>query len=101
MNSFLFNIMILMMCTRAICHFLSEAFSNYMRLTKMNLLFSVMIKNISFFKFFFRNNIFVWILLVAVAQQFWTAITLLYLAFKPRSDKLNVKKKYEELKMKA
>lgn len=68
MNSFLFNIMILMMCTLAICHFLSEAFSNYMRLTKMNLLFSVMIKNISFFKFFFRNNIFVWVLLVRPAH---------------------------------
>ena len=64
MNSFLFNIMILMMSTLAVCHFLSEAFSNYMRLTKMNLLFSIMIKNISFFKFFFRNNIFIWILLV-------------------------------------
>lgn len=65
MNSFLFNIMILMMATLAVCHFLAEAFSNYMRLTKLSLLFSIMIKNVDFFKFFFQNNIFVWVLLVA------------------------------------
>lgn len=31
--------------------------------------------------------------------QFWTLITVIYLAVKPRSDKLDVKKKYRELKV--
>lgn len=64
MNSFLFNALILMITTLAVCHFLAEAFANYMRLTQVGLLFSVMIKNISLFKFFFQNNIFIWALVV-------------------------------------
>lgn len=64
MNSFLFNVTILMIASLAVCHFLAEAFSNYMRLTKLGLLFSIMVKNLNFFKFFFRNNIFIWALLV-------------------------------------
>lgn len=99
MNSFLFNIMILMMATLAVCHFLAEAFSNYMRLTQLGLLFSTMIKNMDFFKFFFKNNVFVWILLVRSTDKFWTCVTLIYLAVKPRTDRLDLKKKYQELKV--
>lgn len=44
MNSFLFNLMLLMLCTPAIIHFLIELLESYMRLSSGAFIFTVLIR---------------------------------------------------------
>lgn len=72
-NSFLFNSLLIMLCTPAIMMFIVELFEAYLRLTSTVFVFTVLVKKMDFFKFFYENKIFIYIYL------FWSLMTFLYL----------------------
>ena len=53
MNSFLFNIIIILLSSVALTHFCTYAFSQYVRLSSLDFIFNVQIKNMKFYKYFF------------------------------------------------
>ena len=55
-NSFLFNLFLLLLCAPAIMHFIVELFEAYMRLTSGAFIFTVMVRRMKFFKWFFEKN---------------------------------------------
>ena len=72
-NSFLFNSILIMLCTPAIIMFIVELFEAYLRLTSTVFVFSVLVKKMDFFKFFYEKKIFIYFYL------FWSLMTFLYL----------------------
>lgn len=91
-NSFLFNCFLLLLCTPATLHFIITLFESYMRLTSGALLFTTILQNMKFFGFFYKSKIFLIIYLV------WAGLTLIYLLFKSKSDRINLEKMMEERK---
>ena len=77
-NSFLFNLAVVMLCSAPLVHFLSQSFSGYASYSSAYLLFDVQIKNMSFFAPMFQQHIFTYIILGMCG------LTTLVLAFKPR-----------------
>lgn len=73
MNAFLVNTWILLICSIPTVHFCAQAFPVYARNTEVDLLFGTQIKYIAFFGAFFKNKIFVYVLLII------SIISLLYL----------------------
>jgi LMBR1 domain-containing protein 1 len=49
MNSFLFNIAIILICSVSLTHFITMAFDQYCRLAESNFIFNVLIKNLKFY----------------------------------------------------
>lgn len=91
-NSFLFNVIFVLLCVPAAMHFIIELFQSYMRLTSSAFLFSGLMGKMKFFKFFWEKKVFLYAFLV------WTVITFFYLLVKPKSDRLNIKKMIERRK---
>lgn len=83
-NSFLFNMFMLLLCTPAIMHFIIELFEAYMRLTSGAFIFTVLVRKMKFFKWFYENKVFFYLYLI------WALLTFIYLMFKPQSDRLNL-----------
>lgn len=79
MSSFLFNIGLVLMCAMPVVQFSADAFSQYARNATINQIFNVQIANLNFFGFWFKNNIFVYILM---SFMFLAAV---YLMCKPRN----------------
>jgi LMBR1 domain-containing protein 1 len=77
MNSFLFNLSLILMATIPVVQFSSQAFADYARLTEIENMFGAQIKHLVFFKYFFENNIFVYIFFAM------SLATLVYLIFYP------------------
>eukprot|EP00656_Telonema_subtile_P040987 TRINITY_DN4608_c0_g1_i3.p1 TRINITY_DN4608_c0_g1~~TRINITY_DN4608_c0_g1_i3.p1 ORF type:complete len:571 (+),score=127.21 TRINITY_DN4608_c0_g1_i3:143-1855(+) len=64
MSSFLFNAMILGITSFSVVQFVSQAFQGYAGSdSSATVLFHVSARNMQFFKYFFRNNVFVYVLL--------------------------------------
>jgi LMBR1 domain-containing protein 1 len=83
-NSFLFNLGIVMFCTIPLVHFCVLAFKAYTVDTDAFLLFIVEIGNLHFFRTFYSgNNVFIWIILVVACMVF------LYLLRYPRDQAMN------------
>jgi len=76
-NTFLFNLMLVMLCAPAILHFMIELFESYMRLTSGVFIFTVFVKRMKFFKWFYENKIFFYLFLL------WGLCTTVYLLCKP------------------
>ena len=91
-NTFLFNLLLVMLCTPAIVHFMIELFESYMRLSSGVLIFTVIVRRMKFFRFFYKNNVFFYIFL------FWSICTCVYLLCKPRNDRMNIKKMLDDRK---
>eukprot|EP00027_Filamoeba_sp_ATCC50430_P001449 CAMPEP_0168548398 /NCGR_PEP_ID=MMETSP0413-20121227/4536_1 /TAXON_ID=136452 /ORGANISM="Filamoeba nolandi, Strain NC-AS-23-1" /LENGTH=461 /DNA_ID=CAMNT_0008578691 /DNA_START=83 /DNA_END=1468 /DNA_ORIENTATION=+ len=53
MNSFLFNILLILICSLTVTQFSSIAFSTYNRLTGINEIFNIGVRNLVFFKWFY------------------------------------------------
>eukprot|EP00657_Telonema_sp_P-1_P009079 TRINITY_DN3256_c0_g1_i2.p1 TRINITY_DN3256_c0_g1~~TRINITY_DN3256_c0_g1_i2.p1 ORF type:complete len:556 (+),score=154.25 TRINITY_DN3256_c0_g1_i2:141-1808(+) len=70
MSSFLFNAMVLGITSFSIVQFVSQAFQGYAGAdSSATVLFHVSARNLKFFKYFFRNNVFIYILVgVAVVN---------------------------------
>ena len=76
-NSFLFNMFLLLLCAPAVMHFIIELFEAYMRLTTGSFIFTVMVRRMKFFKWFYENKVFFYIYLI------WALLTFIYLMCKP------------------
>jgi len=81
MNSFLFNVMLVLLCTIPNIQFCTEAFSIYARVTAVDLLFGTQIKYLRYLSFIWSNNIFLYVMFVFVA------LTSIYLCLKGPKDK--------------
>jgi len=64
MNSFVFNVGLIMISVFALLQFVSGSFSQYVRLTAMDMIFGVQVKYVDFYKSFFAKNVFETIFLV-------------------------------------
>lgn len=92
LNSFIFNLQLLLFCAPAIVHFQTEIFAKYMIYSVSVEMFVVEVRRMNFFKFFFDFNIFYYAFILI------TLITFFYLLFKPKSDRLNIQKMIEDRK---
>eukprot|EP00386_Alphamonas_edax_P010288 GDKI01033357.1.p1 GENE.GDKI01033357.1~~GDKI01033357.1.p1 ORF type:complete len:543 (+),score=87.29 GDKI01033357.1:76-1704(+) len=81
LNTFLFNVGMILLSTTSVIQFSQDAFADYSRLTDADLIFSAQLKYLDFFTYFFKDRIFIYLLLA------WSIITAIYLGIKPR-DKI-------------
>ena len=61
MNSFLFNISLVLLGSMAVTQFVSDCLCDYVAFTDIDALFNTLIKNLIFFKYFYRNHVFQYI----------------------------------------
>ena len=80
MNSFLVNVSLILCCSFPVVQFSAQAFSNYCSLTDVELLFDQQIRYLEFFKYFFANNVFIFVLLGI------SLVTMIFLYIKPASS---------------
>jgi len=73
MNSFLFNVWLIIVSSIACVQFVTNAFSDYVRLTTVDMLFGIQIKYLKFYNWFYKNNVF------EIAFLVWSGLCLLYL----------------------
>uniref|UniRef100_A0A7R9Y953 Uncharacterized protein n=1 Tax=Pinguiococcus pyrenoidosus TaxID=172671 RepID=A0A7R9Y953_9STRA len=78
MNSFLFNIGLLLLCSIPVVHFSTEAFSAYAANTDAANIFNGQIRYMVFFTYFFAEKVFIYIFLIL------SCLSLVYLLYKPR-----------------
>jgi LMBR1 domain-containing protein 1 len=97
MNSFLFNVGIILLCEIPVIQFCSSAFSIYARVTSISMLFGTKIRYIKGFDFMFQYNIFLYIFFAFIA------LTSLYMAVKkPKDSGKEIEKSIsEELELKG
>lgn len=81
LNSILFNVEMMLISSAATVQFTQQAFADYARLTSADVIFAAQIKYMSFYSWFFKNNVFVYALLG------WFLLALIYLLVKPRDNK--------------
>lgn len=70
MNSFLFNILIILLSSVSVTQFLSYAFKEYGTMTDLDIIFSGQIKYLMFFNWFYRYHVFEYILLGFIVLSF-------------------------------
>mmetsp|Transcript_46851 Transcript_46851/g.86960 ORF Transcript_46851/g.86960 Transcript_46851/m.86960 type:complete len:470 (-) Transcript_46851:438-1847(-) len=88
MSSFLFNTGLVLLCALPIVQFCVTAFDTYARNATVNQTFGTQIQYLRFFRYFWVNNVFVYILLA------FSVLTAIYLGCKPRdtsSDSLELR----------
>ena len=78
MNSFLFNVWLLLLCAVACVQFVYAAFQAYASLTAAELLLGLQVRNLLGLSVFFRNNLFIY------AMVGVSALSLLYLCAFPK-----------------
>jgi len=83
MNSFLFNLGLVLLCSLPIVQFSTIAFSDYARFTNVNQIFGVQIKYLKFFSHFWTTNAFIYAILCM------TLLSTFYLLLKPRDSPAN------------
>ena len=89
MNSFLFNVSLILISSVSVTQFCSNAFSDYVTFTDIDLIFGVQIKYLRFFVFFYKNFIFEYAFIIIFALSF------LYLLIRP-NDPMTTEKMFEE-----
>jgi len=62
MNSFLFNILIILLASVSVTQFCSYSFREYAAMSDLDLIFSMQIKYLRFFNWFYRYHVFEYIL---------------------------------------
>lgn len=80
MNAFLFNILWIMLCAIPVVQFCLEAFDGYARYTTIGTLLGVQVKYLQFFRYFFEDNVFVYMLLIIAG------LSGLYLLFRSKDQ---------------
>ena len=89
MNSFLFNVSLILISSVSVTQFCSNAFSDYVTFTDIDLIFGVQIKYLRFFVFFYKNFIFEYSFIIIFA------LSLIYLLIRP-NDPMTTEKMFEE-----
>lgn len=92
MNSFLFNLFMIMITIPAIIHFIVELFEAYMRGTSIAFLFTELINKMNWFKWFYKTKFFFYVYLG------FALLSLIYLLCKPNNDRYNIKQMIAERK---
>eukprot|EP00347_Sterkiella_histriomuscorum_P021703 403333058 len=82
-NSFIFNALIMNIWMFSLIQYLTDMFKDYVRQTSISMIFSVQIKNMYFYQYFLRYNVFIYILTA------WIFISLIYFILKP-VERINV-----------
>lgn len=82
MNSFLFNVTLILLSSCSITQFCADCLEDYVAFTDINMIFNIQIRYLKFFKFFYKYHIFQYILFIIFV------ISLIYLLIKP-SDSVN------------
>lgn len=72
MNSFLFNVILLLIASVGVIQLCISSFPTYTRNTEIYLLFGVQINYMRFYTGFYRHNVF------PIAFLIWTFLTLIY-----------------------
>merc|ERR1712007_234995 len=67
------NVEMVLISSAAVVQFAQVAFADYARLTDADVIFAAQIKYLTFYSFFFENNVFLYALLA------WFLLTLIYL----------------------
>jgi len=78
LNSILFNVELVLIASAAIVQFEQTAFADYARLTEADVIFAAQVKYMNFYRWFFENSVFIWVLLV------WFLLSLIALIVSPR-----------------
>jgi LMBR1 domain-containing protein 1 len=107
MNSFLFNISLVLLGSMAITQFVTDCLSDYVAFTDVDALFNTLIKNLKFFKYFYRNHVFQYLFFCVFVLSLLYMIWQLCKAKKSINDKSgieleknkNKKKKKENIKV--
>jgi len=89
MNSFLFNCLMLLLCSMAVVQFCTAAFSQYSRFTGIDEIFNVGVKNLAGIKYIWMYYFWAWIVLIFVAGGFLIAFPGDKKKNKPKKDKSN------------
>jgi LMBR1 domain-containing protein 1 len=84
MNSFLFNVGLILLCSIPVVQFCTTAFALYAHGSAIENLFGIQVTNLKFLRYFFLNNVFLYALFILAA------LTLIYLLVCP--DKRRNKK---------
>ena len=87
MNSFLFNISLVLLGSMAITQFVADCLSDYVAFTDVDALFNTLIKNLKFFKYFYRNHVFQYIFFAVFV------LSLFYMIWQLRKTKESIKDK--------
>ncbi|ETW07913.1 hypothetical protein H310_02320 [Aphanomyces invadans] len=93
MNSFLFNLALILLCCIPVVQFSNQAFSDYVRLTTIQTMMGIQLRYMKGFSVFWVHNVFLYAILAIVL------LTTLYLAVRPRdtSSKTDaIRKKIEK-----
>jgi len=73
-NSFLFNVLWILLCSIPVVQFCTQAFDTYARYTTIGSLLGVQVRYLEFFRYFFEDDVFIYIILVLMG------LTFIYLA---------------------
>lgn len=84
MNSFLFNVGLILLTTLPVVHFCTIAFATYARLTEAANIFGTQVQHMEFFRYFWASNAFIIAMLVIFG------LSLIYFWFRP-SDRMHNK----------
>ena len=101
MNSFLFNVSLILLGSISITQFCANSFPDYVTFTDIDMIFNVQIKYLDFFVWFYKYHVFEYILFGIFV------ISLIYLLLRPRdqvtAEMIYDKKKVadEEIKLKS
>ena len=90
MNSILFNIMLFMITSVSVNQFCVKAFNEYAAMTDLDLIFSTQIKYLTFFVYFYKYNIFEYILCGVMI------ISFVYLVLRPSDGNAMKKLLYQQ-----
>lgn len=80
LNSILFNVWMVLLCATPVVQFSQQAFSDYARLTDAEVIFGSQIKYMTFYRWFFETNAFIYALLISFL------LALIWLFVRPRDD---------------
>jgi LMBR1 domain-containing protein 1 len=58
MNSFLFNVLLILLSSVSVTQFCAAAFSDYTALTDIDLIFTVQVRYLVFFVYFYKYHVF-------------------------------------------
>jgi LMBR1 domain-containing protein 1 len=80
MSAFLFNTGLILLCVAPVVQLSVEAFGSYAANSAASLLFLTQLKYLEFFRYFYENNVFIYVFLIL------SLLTTVYLIFRPRES---------------
>jgi LMBR1 domain-containing protein 1 len=92
MNSFLFNVGIILMCVPAVIQFCVQAFSAYAVSADINGFINVQVRYLRFFRYFYSNDVFIYALLIM------TLLATIFLSIKPADTSASTRDVREALR---